>query len=783
MKNMVNLIQKIQFKTWMETWVISNIIQLLDEWNTVPFIARYRKELTKWATDEQLRDFNDLYTYTKNLEARKEAVIRLIDEKWLLTPELKQEILDADTLARVEDLYRPFKEKKNTKATIAKAKWLQPLAEILAKATLTKEEFEAKAKEFVKDTWDAKTCVKNVAEAIQWAKDIIAEDVSDHANLREKIKSHEEVNSIVTTKPTKTFEENWTYKIYKEYSKQITDVPSYAYLAIDRAENEKQLNVKLKMSDEKIRSFANNFFLPNNANTSSCYLIEAIEDWLDRLLLPSIEREIRADKKRRADEAAIKVFGENLKNLLLTPPIKWLTVLWFDPAFRTGCKLAVVDKTGKFLYNDVIYPTAPQNKIEESEEKLLKIVNQYDIDLISIWNGTASRESEKFVSDFIKKYKLDIKYMVTSEAWASVYSASKLAQSEYPQLDVTVRWAISIAHRVQDPLAEFTKIDPKSIWVWQYQHDVDQKLLKEKLDEKVEDVVNSVWVDVNTANYTLLQYLAWMTESVAKNLVAYRDENGEFTSKAQIKKVKWLWPKAYEQAIWFMRIKWWKEVLDQTWIHPEIHKQVYEMIEKEFWIKKKDLKLPLKISSLIKEGNHGVVEDLSQKYWIWFETMKDVLAELERPGLDPRDEIQAPVFKSDVLEIKDLQEWMELEWIVRNVTDFWAFVDIGLHNDWLVHKSQMADFFVKNPIDVVSVWQQVKVKVVSIDLEREKVWLSMKDCDNSEVVKTPMSSWAKGEGYKLDSSLRSEWRNTRAELDDDYSIWWNISIGGNITFS
>jgi uncharacterized protein len=768
---MVNLIQKIQIKTWMETWVISNIIQLLDEWNTVPFIARYRKELTKWATDEQLRDFNDLYTYTKNLEARKEAVIRLIDEKWLLTPELKEEILQADTLSRVEDLYRPFKEKKNTKATIAKAKWLQPLAEILAKATLTKEEFEAKAKEFVKDTWNDKTTVKNVAEAIQWAKDIVAEDVSDHANLREKIKSHEEINSIVTTKPTKTFEENWVYKIYKEYSKQINDVPSYAYLAIDRAENEKQLNVKLKMSDEKIRSFANNYFLPNDANTSSCYLIEAIEDWLDRLLLPSIEREIRSDKKRRADEAAIKVFGENLKNLLLTPPIKWLTVLWFDPAFRTWCKLAVVDKTGKFLYNDVIYPTAPQNKIEESEEKLLKIVNQYDIDLISIWNGTASRESEKFVSDFIKKYKLDIKYMVTSEAGASVYSASKLAQSEYPQLDVTVRWAISIAHRVQDPLAEFTKIDPKSIWVWQYQHDVDQKLLKEKLDEKVEDVVNSVWVDVNTANYTLLQYVAWMTESVAKNLVAYRDENGEFTSKSQIKKVKWLWPKAYEQAIWFFRIKWWKEVLDQTWIHPEIHKQVYEMIEKELWIKKKDLKLPLSVSSI-----SWNVQRLSEKYEIWIETMKDVLAELERPGLDPRDEIQAPVFKSDVLEITDLEEWMELEWIIRNVTDFGAFVDIWLHNDWLVHKSQMADFFVKNPIDVVSVWQQVKVKVVSIDLEREKVWLSMRDCDNSEVVK-------KQENTK--HSVRHEEKKVQHtdDSDDDYSIWWNISIGGNITFS
>ncbi|MCK9467300.1 MAG: RNA-binding transcriptional accessory protein [Candidatus Absconditabacterales bacterium] len=770
---MNDLLQKIKTKTGMDLSVISNIVQLLDEGNTVPFIARYRKEMTKGATDEQLRDFNEIYTYTKNLEARKEAVIRLIDEKGLLTPELKQEILEADTLARVEDLYRPFKEKKNTKATIAKAKGLEPLAKILATATLTKEEFETKAKEFIKDTGDIKTSVKTLVEAIQGAKDIVAEDVSDHANLREKIKTHEENHATIVSRPTKTFEENGVYKIYKDYSKSISEIPSYAYLAINRAENEKQLNIGLNMSDDKIESFAKNYFLPNNANTSSCYLVEAIEDGLKRLLLPSIEREIRSDKKRWADEAAIKVFGENLKNLLLTPPVKGLTVLGFDPAFRTGCKLAVVDKTGKFLYNTVIYPTEPQNKIEEAEQTLLKLVKNYSIDLIVIGNGTASRESEKIIANFIKKNKLKVQYMITSEAGASVYSASKLAQQEYPDLDVTIRGAISIAHRVQDPLAELTKIDPKSIGVGQYQHDVDQKFLKEKLDEKVEDVVNSVGVDVNTASYTLLQYIAGLSEKVAQNITKYRDENGEFTSKAQLKKVPGLGAKSYEQAIGFIRIKGGKEPLDATGIHPEIHKQVYELIEKELGIKKKDLVLPIQESVLSQAKNTEILKSRSQKYEIGFETLQDVVAELQRPGLDPREEIETPVFKSDILEISDLQEGMELEGVIRNVTDFGAFVDIGLHNDGLVHKSQMADFFVKNPIDVVSVGQRVKVKVLNIDLEREKVGLSMKDSDNSEILDKKREQ-AK-EDYKKQEK-RNEFQ-IESEADD------NSSISGNISFS
>ena len=753
---MANLVWIIHNKTWMEEFVIRNIISLLDEWNTVPFIARYRKEMTKWATDEQLRDFYEIYEYTKNLEARKQDVIRLIDEKWLLTEELKQQILSAETLARVEDLYRPFKEKKNTKATIAKAKWLEPLAKILSKAELSKEDFEIEAGKYVKDTWDEKTSVKSREEAIQWAKDIVAEDVSDHADLRSDLKEFEEKNCELETKATKTFEENWVYKIYKEYKKKLFDMPSYAYLAVSRAEKEKQLSVKLIFSKSKIEELSAKYFVPRNANTSLVYLKEAIDDWLERLLLPSLERELRSDKKKWSDDLAIKVFGDNLKQLLLTPPVQWLTVLWFDPAFRTWCKLAVVDKTWKFLEKSVIYPTEPQNKIAEAEVTLLDLVKKYHIDLIVLWNWTASRESEKVVADFIRKNKLDVQYMITSEAWASVYSASELAQQEYPQLDVTIRWAISIAHRVQDPLAELTKIDPKSIWVWQYQHDVDQKILKEKLNEKVEDIVNSVWVDVNTASYTLLQYVAWLSLSIAKNIISFRDENWEFDDKKQIKKVKGLWPKAYEQAIGFLRIKWGKEVLDSTWIHPDHYKQVYSFIENELWIKKKDLKLPLKLE----DYSDKEIENFAEKYELWFETMEDCIKELQRPWLDPREELEKPCFKSDILDIKDVEVWMKLEWVVRNITDFWAFVDVWLHNDWLVHKSQLADFYVQNPIDVVKVWQHVTVRVLDIDKEKERLSLSMKGEWN-----TPVQTQKEKSSHKKEDS------------------WKEFVLWGNITFS
>jgi len=715
------LIEKVIEKTGMEKGVVRNIIQLLDEWNTVPFIARYRKELTKGATDEQLRDFHDVYTYTKNLEARKEDVIRLIDEKWMLTPELKKQIMDAKTLARVEDLYRPFKEKKNTRATIAKAKWLEPLAAVLKDAILSMEGFRKKAEEFIKDTGDKKTSVVTIEEAIWGAQDIIAEEVGDHANLRETIKIHEQNHWLLQTKATKKFEDNGVYKIYKSYSKKISQMPSYAYLAVCRAEKDKQISLKFQVDEERTIDRAFRIFVAEEGGTSIELLEDAVIDGLKRLLVPSIEREIRKGKKEWSDEAAIKVFGENMKNLLLTPPIKGINVLGFDPAYRTGCKLAVLDYTGKFLYDTVIYPTPPRNDLVVAEKVLLKLIKDYKIELIIIGNGTGSRESEKFVANVIKNNKLKTQYMVTSEAGASVYSASKLAQEEYPKLDVTVRGAISIAHRVQDALSEFTKIDPKAIWVGQYQHDVDQKLLKHKLDEKVEDTVNSVWVDVNTASYPLLQHIAGLSETIAKNIVDYRDTNGVYTKKAQLKKVKWLWPKAYEQAIWFLRIKEWKEALDATGIHPETHKATYSILENEFDIKKKEIELPLEVSV-----STAKIQEISDKYEIGYETLEDIFKELASPGLDPREEIDTPQFKSDVLEVEDLKEDMILDGVIRNVTDFGAFVDIGLHNDGLVHISQLSDTFVSNPSDIVSVWQNVKVKVLTIDVEREKVSLSMK---------------------------------------------------------
>ena len=754
----MDLISIINQKTGMEIWVIKNIIQLLDEGNTIPFIARYRKEMTKGASDEQLRDFYELYSYTKNLEARKQDVIRLIEEKGLMTDELRLQILSAETLARVEDLYRPFKEKKNTKATIAKAKGLEPLAQILAKAELSKEDFETEAQKFVKDTGDVKTSVKNGAEAIQGAKDILAEAVSDHADLRAEIKQFEEVNAKLQTKATKTFEENGVYKIYKDYNKKLSEMPSYAYLAVSRAEKEKQLSVGIEFSQSKISEFSTRFFVPQKANSSVEYLHEAIEDGLTRLLLPSIERELRSDKKRWADEAAIRVFGDNLKNLLLTPPVKGLTVLGFDPAFRTGCKLAVVDQTGKFLAKEVIYPTEPQNKIAEAEKSLLNLVEQYGIDLIVIGNGTASRESEKVVADFIKKNNLKVQYVITSEAGASVYSASQLAQDEYPNLDVTIRGAISIAHRVQDPLAELTKIDPKAIGIGQYQHDVDQKILKEKLEEKVEDVVNAVGVDVNTASYTLLQYIAGLSTSVAKNVVAYRDENWAFEEKKQIKKVKWLGPKAYEQAIGFLRIKEGKEPLDATGIHPDHHRATYAFLEGELGIKKKNLKLPLQMPHY----DENQVSAFCDKYELGFETMEDIIKELQRPGLDPREEIEKPVFKSDVLDIKDVQIGMKLQGVVRNVTDFGAFVDVWLHNDGLVHKSQMADYFVQNPIDVVKVGQTVEVRVLDVDVEREKISLSMK------------SEW--GSAPRKPRSESKKENNPDRSQNSTFNLWWNITF-------
>ena len=751
----MSLAQLIAQKTWLKLSIVETIIELLDEGNTVPFIARYRKELTEGATDEQLRDIHDIYTYTKNLEARKADIIRLIDEKGLLTDELRSQIIAATTLAKLEDIYRPYKEKKMSKASIAKAKGLWPLSEVLKLCQLSKSEFERESEKYIVDTGDKKTSVSTSQEAIQWAMDIIAEEVSDHADLRDTIRNKLSNTIKLATKATKTFDPNGVYKIYGDYSKPLADMPSYAYLAVARAEDEKQLSVWLQRPMEALTQSATWFFVPKNTSDLVEYLTQAIEDGLKRLFIPSLERELRSDKKRRSDEAAIKLFWENLKQLLMTPPVRGKTVLGFDPGFRTGCKLAVMDSTGKFLAKDVIYPTAPQEDFVWSEKKILDLIAQYGINLIVIGNGTASRESSSFVDTVIKNNKLKVDYMVVSEAGASVYSASKLAQEEYPDLDVTVRGAISIGHRVQDPLAELTKVEPKAIGVGQYQHDVDQKLLNQKLDEKVEDIVNGVGVDVNTASYTLLQYIAGLTPTIAKNIVSYRDENGPFTSKAQLKKVKGLGPKAYEQAVGFLRIIDGKEPLDATGIHPEMYSKVYDMIKGERHIDKKKLSLPLSswaseaeskdpLSIFIKDFStsskwQAMIEYLSEKYDIGEATLEDIIKELQAPGRDPRDDLDPPVFAGNIMDLKDLKIGDKLQGVVRNITDFWAFVDIGLHNDGLVHKSQMADRYVAHPMDVVSLGQSVEVRVLEIDLEREKVSLSMK----SEWLSVPRQSQPK----------------------------------------
>lgn len=590
----MNLITSIAQKTWLRSQIVETIIGLLDEGNTIPFIARYRKELTEGTTDEQLRDFHDIYLYSKNLEARRADILRLIDEKGLLTPELKQQILEAQTLAKLEDLYRPYKEKKLSKASIAKAKGLEPLAELLKLCKLDFAGFLKESEKFVKDTGDVKTSVKTVEEAIQGAKDIVAEEVSDHAELRETIRLKLMPMLKISSKSTKTFEENGVYKIYGKYSKRFDDIPSYAYLALCRAKQEKQINLSFDRNTITVLSYADKYFLPRNPSDLVDTLHEAMSDGIKRLLIPSLERELRSDKKRWADEAAIKLFWENMKQLLLTPPIRGKVVLGMDPWFRTGCKLAVVDATGKFLGKEVVMLL--NTDLSRAEATIINIIQKYWVSLIVIGNGTASRETTSFVAWLLKKSSLDIPYMVVSEAGASVYSASELAQQEYPHLDVTIRGAISIAQRAQDAMGALTKIEPKAIGVGQYQHDVDQKLLEQKLSEKVEDTVNAVWVDLNTASATLLQYIAGLTPALAKNIVTYRDEHGPFESKAQLKKVKGLWPKAYEQCVGFLRIYHGKEPLDETGIHPENYGKVYAMLEGEWGMKKKGLKLPLALA-------------------------------------------------------------------------------------------------------------------------------------------------------------------------------------------
>ena len=706
-------------------------VKLIDEGNTIPFIARYRKEVTGGLSDETLRDLGERLTYLRNLEKRKEEVVKSIEEQGKLTEEISKSIEDAKTLAEVEDIYRPYKPKKKTRATVAKAKGLEPLANIIMEQKETKP-LEEIAKDFVNvDTVESNTpkdkIVANVEEAIGGALDIIAENISDNPKYRKKIKGICYREAVINVKATKP-EEKSSYDMYYDFNESVNRLPSHRILAINRGEKEDFLKVKIDKPEEKILDYIERDTIKGHTQFEP-YLKNAIEDSWKRLIEPSIDREIRSDLTEKAEEKAIKVFGKNAKQLLLSAPIKNLTVIGFDPAYRTGCKIAVIDETGKVLETTTIYPTEPQNDVENSAKVLLNLIKKYDVNMFAIGNGTASRESEIFVADVIKRAKeelgKDVHYAIVSEAGASVYSASKLATEEYPDINVSLRGAISIARRLQDPLAELVKIDPKSIGVGQYQHDVDQKKLSESLTGVVEDAVNKVGVDVNTATPSLLQYISGINKTIANNIVKYRDENGKIKERKELLKVPKLGKSAFEQCAGFIRVFDGKNPLETTAVHPESY-EIAEKLLNKIGHKKEDLtnKNSLKeIKTKLAELN---VQNTAKELNVGEMTLKDIIEELSKPGRDPRDEMPKPVLRADVLKFEDLREGQILTGTVRNVTDFGAFVDVGVKHDGLVHISEMSNSYVKNPSDVVSVGDIVKVKVIGIDQERQKVKLSMK---------------------------------------------------------
>ena len=697
---------------------VKNAVELIDGGNTIPFIARYRKEVTGGLSDEQLRNLFERLTYLRNLETRKQEVTRLIDEQGKLTDELAADIQKAVTLSELEDIYRPYKQKKKTRATIAKAKGLEPLADIIF-AQEEKKDINEIAKEYINE----EKGVKSAEEAIAGALDIIAETISDNAVFRKKIKSLCFREAVISTKAAK--EEKSAYEMYYDYNEPILRMPSHRILAVNRGEAEEFLKVKIEKPEEKILNIIRMATIKSNKTQFAQMLEATIEDSYKRLIEPSIEREIRTELTERAEEKAIKVFGQNAKQLLLQPPIKGMTVMGFDPAYRTGCKIAVIDETGKLLDYTTIYPTEPQNDVTGSRKTIKELIKKYNINMIAIGNGTASRESEIFVSDTIKEIEEQVFYAIVSEAGASVYSASKLATEEYPDINVSIRGAISIARRLQDPLAELVKIDPKSIGVGQYQHDVDQKKLTESLAGVVEDAVNSVGVDVNTATPSLLAYVAGINNTVAKNIVKYRDENGALKQRKELLKVPKLGKTAFEQCAGFIRVIGGDNPLEITAVHPESYEAAEKLLE-SIGYNKKDLLVKEKLSEIKEKLKSVSVPEMAEKLQIGEMTLNDIISEISKPGRDPREEMPKPILRSDVLKFEDLREGMQLTGTVRNVTDFGAFVDVGVKHDGLVHKSQLADRFVKHPSEIVSVGDVVKVKVIGIDMEKQKVSLSMK---------------------------------------------------------
>lgn len=697
-----------------KVWQVEKTIELIDEGNTIPFISRYRKEVTGSLNDEQLRQLDERLTYLRNLEDKKKTVISTIEEQGKLTDELRKQIEDAMTMVAVEDLYRPYKPKRRTRASIAKEKGLEGLANIIS-LQMTNKTIEEEAESYLSEEKEVNT----VEDAIAGAKDILAEAYADEAEYRTKIRDLTRSKGKIKS-TAKNPEEKSVYEMYYDFEESINKAVGYRVLAINRGETEKILTVKIEAPVEDIIKYLKKQIISKPDHVSASYMEAAIEDSYERLIAPSIEREIRNELTDMAEEGAINVFGKNLHQLLMQPPVAGQTVLGWDPAFRTGCKLAVVDPTGKVLDTVVIYPTAPQNKVAEAKQILKKLIDKYGITLISLGNGTASRESEMVIVELLKEIKQDVKYVIVNEAGASVYSASKLATEEFPNFDVGQRSAASIARRIQDPLAELVKIDPKSIGVGQYQHDMNQKNLGNALTGVVEDCVNSVGVDLNTASASLLEYISGINKTLAKSIVSYREENGQFKNRKELLKVPKLGPKAFEQCAGFLRINGGDEILDNTSVHPESYEATKNLISK-LGISDEELKGGMKNLSS-KVSNTG---KLAEELGLGEPTLVDIIKELEKPGRDPREEMEKPILRSDVLEMKDLKEGMELKGTVRNVIDFGAFVDIGVHQDGLVHISKMTDRYIKHPLEVVSVGDIVDVTVIGVDMDKKRIQLSM----------------------------------------------------------
>ena len=768
----MDIVKKIAAELEIRPQQVEAVIKLIDEGNTIPFIARYRKEAHGSLNDEQLRNLSERLTYLRTLEEKKEQVLATIEEQGKLTDDLKAQILAAETQVLVEDLYRPYRPKRRTRAIIAKEKGLEPLAQIILAQEVT-ESLETIAEQYVSEEKE----VKDVADAIAGARDIIAEQISDNADYRKYIRDITREEGILTS-TAKDEKAQSVYEMYYEYQEPVKKIAGHRVLALNRGEKEKFLVVKLEAPEERILTYLCKKTITEENEIVTPVLEEAVTDSYKRLIAPAIEREIRNELTEQAEDGAIKVFGKNLEQLLMQPPIAGKTVLGWDPAFRTGCKLAVVDPTGKVLDTKVIYPTAPQNKVEEAKREVKKLIQKYGISLISVGNGTASRESEMIIADMLHEIKEPVQYIIVNEAGASVYSASKLATEEFPNFDVGQRSAASIARRLQDPLAELVKIDPQSIGVGQYQHDMNQKKLGETLSGVVEDCVNKVGVDLNTASASLLEYISGISKVIAKNIVTYREENGKFTSRKELLKVPKLGPKAFEQCAGFMRILDGKNPLDATSVHPETYDAANALLDKlgidteELKAAKQQSPLAKKKTAPKKKKQQFVVRNTHTAFGAAFAeafgsidlpsgeteetptenkasgslqkrvkdkkkmadelgigeiTLVDILKELEKPARDPRDEMPKPILRTDVLEMKDLKEGMILKGTVRNVIDFGAFVDIGVHQDGLVHVSEMSDKkFVKHPLDVVSVGDIVDVKVMGVDLKKQRIQLTMK---------------------------------------------------------